>query len=349
MLFIWKELMMSQYQTNRRTFLMGSAVAVLSASASAPVYAAGDAIAVDLVIPGTDSDYWGRYTVAGARQGAADAAAKFGREITLKVSGPAVEGAQDDFLQQLEGVVAGKPDAVVVGSLYAEPTRPILEAASNMGTRVNLIGLPVEGLNKAHFGSLYYCDQPEQGTKMADYLFEYCQANGIEMKGKVGIHMSVVIPILEDKINAFRTRIAELAPDLELLDTLYNDNDPVRATQNLEGQLSRHGGKLFAFMGFNAICGSAIARVLTETGMGDQIIGIATDSDADEVAGLRSGVMKALILQTPYDQAYNAVMDAVDHILNEAEFDKAINITSVVATPENMSEPKIANLLVPPQ
>ncbi|MFV0334904.1 MAG: sugar ABC transporter substrate-binding protein [Tropicimonas sp.] len=341
--------MFTNLKPHRRGILLGAASTALGAAIGLPALAQDKVLKVNLVIPGTDSDYWGRYTVAGARQGALDAATAFGREIEFRSTGPATEGAQQDFLQQLEGVVASRPDAVILGSLYAEPTRPILEAAAAQGTRVNLLAIPVEGLADDAFGSLYYCDQPEQGVKMADFLVEYCQSRKIEMTGKVGIHMSVVIPVLEDKINAFRARMAELAPDLELLDTLYNDNDPVRATQNIEGQLARNGGKIFALAGFNAICGSAIARVLAEAGLQGKVLGISTDSDADEIAGLRGGAMQALILQTPFDQAYHAVHDAVDHIVNGTTFDKGINITSVVATPENMDSDDIAKLLVPPQ
>jgi len=304
---------------------------------------------VSLIIPGKDSDYWGRYTVAGATQGAIDAGANFNRDVRLKVSGPAVEGAQGDFLQLLEGAVAGGPDALVIGTLYAEPTIPILEEAHRGGVRINLLALNVEGLDENVYGSLYYCDQAEQGVKMADQLYQYCTDNNVEMNGVVGLHMSVVVPVLEEKIDAFRNRISELAPDLELLDTLYNDNDDMRAIQNMEGQISRYGDDLFALAGFNANCGSAISRTLTETGLYDRIIGISTDSDNEEIAGLRRGAMKALILQTPYDQSYRAVYDAIDHIVNGTDFSKEINIPSVVATLDNLESPEIAKLLVAPQ
>ena len=56
---------------------------------------------------------------------------------------------------------------------------------------------------------------------------------GIEPKGKIGMHMSVVVETLEERMNGFKAYMAEHAPDLECLDTLYNENDVNNAQSNV--------------------------------------------------------------------------------------------------------------------
>ena len=55
------------------------------------------------------------------------------------------------------------------------------------------------------------------------------------------MHMSVVVETLEERMNGFKAYMAEHAPDLECLDTLYNENDVNNAQSNVETQISTYG------------------------------------------------------------------------------------------------------------
>ena len=97
----------------------------------------------------------------------------------------------------------------------------------------------------------------------------------------------------------------------------------------------------------NNVTGDAIVRVIEESGRADSLVGVAVDSDPVEIEGMRNGYLDALVVQTPYDQAYNAVMNAVKHIVNGEEFEDAVNMPASVVTPENMDDPDMAALLDP--
>lgn len=296
--------------------------------------------------PSTESGYWGEYVRIGVENAALDAEEEYGIDIKYEYAGPALESSQDEYLSILEGVIAKQPDALVMGQLAPDAVAPFVSDATEMGTYVNLISIGVD-LPGDQFGTLYYCDQPEQGALAAQAFYDALVEKGLPLDGVVGVHMSVVVPILEEKINNFVSTLQGLAPDLTILETQYNENDVNNGITLMEAQLAAHGDELVGFFGGNNVTGDAIVRVIEESGRADTLVGVAVDSDPAEIEGMRNGYLDALIVQTPYDQAYNAVMNAVKHILEGEEFDDEVNIPASVITPANMDDPDMAALLDP--
>jgi ribose transport system substrate-binding protein len=115
----------------------------------------------------------------------------------------------------------------------------------------------------------------------------------------------------------------------------------------MEAQLATYGDELIGFFGGNNVTGDAIVRVIEESGRADTLVGVAIDSDPAEIEGMRNGYLDALVVQTPYDQAYNSVMSAVEHLVEGTEFPDEVNMPASVITPENMDDPDMAALLDP--
>ncbi|MGD8586983.1 MAG: substrate-binding domain-containing protein [Chloroflexota bacterium] len=296
--------------------------------------------------PSTESGYWGEYVRIGVENAVMDAEEEYGVSIDYEYAGPALESSQDEYISILEGVIAKGPDILAMGQLAPDAVAPFISDATEMGTYVNLISLGVD-LPGDQFGSLYYCDQPEQGALAAQAFYEAMQAKGLPEDGVVGVHMSVVVPILEEKIQNFVDTLQELAPDLTILETQYNENDVNNGISLMEAQLAAHGDDLIGFFGGNNVTGDAIVRVIEESGRADSLVGVAVDSDPAEIEGMRNGYLDALVVQTPYDQAYNAVMSAVAHVMTGEEFPDEVNMPASVVTPNNMDEPDMAALLDP--
>ena len=314
--------------------------------AEEPAAEAPEELYLVYLTPSTESGYWGEYVRIGIENAVMDAEEEYGVTINYEYAGPALESSQDEYLSILEGVIAKGPDALIMGQLAPDAVAPFITDATDMGTYVNLVSVGVD-LPGEQFGSLYYCDQPEQGALAAQAFYDAMVAKGLPMDGVVGVHMSVVVPILEAKIQNFVDTLQELAPDLTLLETQYNENDVNNGISLMEAQLAAYGDELIGFFGGNNVTGDAIVRVIEESGRAEALVGVAVDSDPAEIEGMRNGYLDALVVQTPYDQAYNAVASAVAHILTGEEFDDEVNMPASVVTPDNMDDPDMAALLDP--
>lgn len=312
----------------------------------APAEAPAEPLTIVYVTPSTESDYWGKYVQIGIENGVKDIEEQFGVTVDFSVQGPAAESAGDEYLAILEGVIAQQPDIILIGQLQPDAVAPYVADATAAGIRVNLISIGVD-LPGDQFGALFYCDQPEQGALAAQAFYDAMVAKGAPLDGVVGMHMSVVVPVLEEKLQAFRDTLQGLAPDLTILETQYNENDVNNGITLMEAQLATYGDQMVGFFGGNNVTGDAIVRVIEESGRAD-LTGVAVDSDPAEIEGMANGYLDALIVQTPYAQGYGAAMDAANFVLNgvDSESDE-INMSGGVITPANMNEPDMQALLDP--
>jgi ribose transport system substrate-binding protein len=87
-------------------------------------------------------------------------------------------------------------------------------------------------------------------------------------------------------------------------------------------------------------------RALEDSGLAGKVDYVGFDSSDRLVLALRKGDIKGLVLQDPINMGYLGIKTIVAHLQGQA-VDKRIDTGSAVATPENMDEPKIKNLLEP--
>jgi len=317
------------------------------AEEEAPAEEGIEELDIVLLIAATESDYWGEYIKTGAENAALDAEEKYGIKINFEVQGPAAEADQEEFLSILETVIASQPDGIAMGQVYPELVAQPVKEATEMGIRVNLVSLPAEGVSGEDFGTLYYCDQPEQGVLAAQAFYDALVKKDLPMDGKVGVHMSILIPILEEKKQTFIDTLSELAPDLEILPAEYNENDVNNCITLASAQLATYGDELVGFFGECNISGDGVARVIAESGRADTLVGVAVDSDPAEIEALGNGYLDALVVQTPYAQGYGAVMGIAEYYMEGIDGPDEVNMPAVVVTGENMDEPEMAALLDP--
>ncbi len=296
--------------------------------------------------PSTESGYWGEYVRIGVENAILDIEEKYGVKVNYTYAGPVAEADTAEYLSTLESVIAQKPDGIVMGQLVPESVAPLVKKATEMGIRVNLVSIGVD-LDGSEYGSLYYCDQPEQGELAAKAYVEALKAKGLPLDGVTGVHMSVVVPVLEEKINKFVSTLKELAPDMEILDTQYNENDVNNGIGLMETQLATYGDKMVGFFGGNNVTGDAIVKVIEGSGRADKLVGIAVDSDPVEIEGMQKGFLDALVVQTPYDQAYNATMGIAEFVIDGKESEDMMNMPASVVTPDNMNTDEMKALLDP--
>ena len=90
----------------------------------------------------------------------------------------------------------------------------------------------------------------------------------------------------------------------------------------------------------------AMLRALQDSGFAGKVKYVGFDSSERLVQGLANGQIQGLVLQDPINMGYLGVKILVAHLRGQI-VDKRIDTGSAVATPENMNDPKIRNLLEP--
>ena len=85
---------------------------------------------------------------------------------------------------------------------------------------------------------------------------------------------------------------------------------------------------------------------LVDSGLAGKVKYVGFGSSERLVKGLQSGQIQGLVLQDPINMGYLGVKTLVEHLQGK-EVKKEIDTGSEVATPENMDEPRMKNLLEP--
>jgi ribose transport system substrate-binding protein len=317
--------------------LLGHAVCLPTGVAAGAPHTKPYKIAV--IIKATDSDFW-QYVIIGAVNYGLDNPDK------AKVSwdGPKSEADIDKQVSLLEDIVSKKPDAIVIASTSSDSTVPALENAIDQGIAVVTID------NKVHSDKIpafLATNNKVGGALCADQMVANLKAKGVPLKGTVGLVSAMAgIQVLTDRDQGFRDRMKEIAPDINVLETRFTDNDIAKSLAASEDIGTSQGDTLIGIFADNNHTGDGAARMITERNLGDKIVAVAYDSDPEEVSALKSGALKALILQDPYGMGYKGCAAAVT-LLDGGTVPKYVDTGVIAVTQANMNDKKILDLLDP--
>ncbi len=293
---------------------------------------------VAVIIKATTSDFW-QYVLIGAN----NYAVEYPDRVKVTTYGPPSEADIDEQVSILENVVSAAPDAIVIASTSSDATIPTLQEAQEKGIVVITID---NRLNADCYDSFLATDNYVGGGLAAEQMLKSWQALGIEPKGKVGLVNAMAgVQVLINREAGFRDKMAEIAPEVEILETRFTDNDMVKSIAAAEDMVSANDD-LIGLFGCNNITGDGVCRVITEQGLSDKIVGIAFDSDPEEIAGVESGALKALVLQDPYGMGYKGVNYAWEKLTGK-DIPKEVDTGATIVTLENFHDPAVQGLLDP--
>jgi ABC-type sugar transport system, periplasmic component len=326
-----------------------SAAALPTASTEASSVLANGKKTLNLVYltPSTESQYWQQLGV-GIQNAALDLQQKNDVTINLSVAGPATEAESDAYIKAFEDAIAKKPDGIITATLSPDATGPVAKEAFDQGIPICFGSM---GIDQQKYGqyylSHYFCDNTTIGESAAKAMLDALKAKGITAKGTIGVHMSVVVPVLEYRMSAFKAYMSKNAPDIKVVDTIYNENDVNKAQSNVENQLSTYKD-LIGLYGANNISGDGIALAIKNGNLSNKICGVTVDADDLEVEALGNGNLDSVIVQTPYDQGYKCVNDVYNFITSgQKPAQQEVNVPPFSVTKANMNEEQYKDLLNP--
>jgi len=315
------------------------AAAVLATALSAPSLAQDPAEMNITLVPGLTTDAF-YITMNRGAQAAADA---FGTNV-------AFQGAEefDPVLQTpvLDAVIARGPDAILIAptdsTQMIEPLRRANEAGIPVITVDTFIddGQYQDGAGDGDFPISYIASDNVAGGRMAARFV----ANEIGGEGKVYVsNVRPGISTTDQREEGFKAEMAENYPDIEVLETQYNENDASLAASQFNAVLARNPDIAGVF-GANLFSAVGAANGVQGAGVSDQVTVIAFDAPQSIVDNIKTGLVDAAIAQHPAEIGWFGVATAIAHLTGQS-VPRAIGTGFTVIDADNVDDPEIQKFI----
>jgi ribose transport system substrate-binding protein len=294
------------------------------------------------VIPkGTTHVFW-----KSIHAGAVKAEQEF-QELGVEViwMGPLKEDDRESQIKMVENFITRGVSAIVLAPLDDTALqRPVRDAVNN--------GIPVviidSGLKSEDYVSFVATDNYIGGRKGGEHLAKILGGKGkvVMLRYQEGSASTM------NREQGFLDMLKEKYPEIEVVSANQyggaTTESSRRASENLLAPLRTPDGGLTIDGIFcpneSTVFGMLLA--LQASGLAGKVKYVGFDSSERLVKGLEKGEIHGLVLQDPINMGYLGVKTMVRHLQGET-VDKRIDTGSEVATPENMNDPEIRNLLEP--
>jgi len=285
------------------------------------------------VIPkGTTHEFW-----KAIHAGAIKASEETGVEIIWK--GPLKEDDREDQLQIVETFVSSKVDAIVLAPLDNRSLVMPVREAKMQGIPTIVIDSDLEGDFHASFVAT---DNYKGGVLAAERIAGLMGGEGslIMLRYQEGSASTA------NREAGFYDTITQKYPDI----TFVSDNQYAGATTESgyragENLLNRFGDVKAVFTP-NESSTFGFLRALQDRNLTEKIIFVGFDSSEKLVEALGKNEIRGLVLQNPFKMGYLGVKTAAALLAGE-EGPPVIDTGVTLATPENMNDPEISELLSP--
>ncbi|MCE5250299.1 substrate-binding domain-containing protein [bacterium] len=286
------------------------------------------------VIPkGTTHEFW-----KSIHAGAIKAAGETGAEIIWK--GPLKEDDREEQLQIVETFISSKASAIVLAPLDNRSLVMPVREAKMVGIPTIVIDSDLEGDAQVSFIAT---DNYKGGVLAAERIGELMGGKGklIMLRYQEGSASTT------NREAGFYDTVKAKFPNIEFLsDNQYAGATTESAYRASENLLNRFGTTVEAIFTPNESSTFGCLRALQDRGLTDKIIFVGFDSSEKLVQALEKGEIKGLVLQNPFNMGYLGVKTAVAYLKGE-KVEQRIDTGVTIATPDNMNDPEIRQLLTP--
>ncbi|MFC1692825.1 substrate-binding domain-containing protein [Candidatus Latescibacterota bacterium] len=283
------------------------------------------------VIPkGTTHEFW-KSIHAGA--------IKAKRELNVDIiwKGPLKEDDREEQLQIVETFISSKVSAIVLAPLDDRSlVRPVRDAKAQ-GIPTIVIDSDLQG--EIHV-SFIATDNYKGGVLAAERIGELLNGKGemLVLRYQEGSAST------NNREQGFLDTINSKFPEINILsDNQYAGATTETAFRASENLLNRFG-RVDAIFTPNESSTFGCLRALQDRGFAGNLVFVGFDSSEKLVEALEKGELQGLVLQNPFAMGYLGVKTAVAY-LSDGLVEKLIDTGVTIATPENMNDPEIRQLL----
>lgn len=299
--------------------------------------AAGTAVTVAVIPKGTTHEFW-----KSIHAGAVKASREYGVEVIWK--GPLKEDDREAQISVMEDFISRRVSGIIVAPLDDRALVTPVEEAVRAGIPVVIID---SDLRTDAYVSFAATDNYLGGRLGARHL-----ATLLGGKGKVIMlrcHEGAASTTAREQ--GFLDEIATFKEILVVSANQYGGattETAYRASENLLGPLKKADGTLSidGIFTVNESTTFGMLRALQDAAIAGKVTFVGFDSSPKLVEALGSGELHGLVLQNPFAMGYEGVKAMVAHMKGES-VPKRIDTGVIVATPQNMHAPEIAERLSP--
>ncbi len=326
----------------RRSLIKATAALALAGAMTAtvapPAFAQDENYTIAL-IPGLTTDAF--YITM--RRGAEAAAEALGVELVFQ-GGPEFNPTVQ--VPVLDAVIARSPDAILIAptdtTQLVEPLRRADEAGIPVITVDTFIGSGVyqTGSGEADFPLAYIASDNVLGGRMAARAL----AEAIGGEGKVFVsNINPGVSTTDQREEGFKLEMAENFPNIEVLETQFNENDANNAASQLQAVFARNSD-LKGVFGANLFSALGSANGVQQAGQTGTIRVVAFDAPTSIVDNIKSGLVDVAIAQHPAEIGYFGVVSAYAHLTGQS-IPTLIGTGFTVIDASNVDDPDVARYI----
>jgi len=320
--------------TYKRTILLVGLL--LIAAASLAYWGAGlsqrKPINITVIVKSTDSsiEFWEVLA-----DGVFEAAQEF--EAKVRLTGSRTENDVDEQISLMEQAILDKPDAIILAATDFERLVPVAEKARKRGIKLIILD---SGINSNAAHSMVATNNVLAGQKTAEAL-----EGKLTGQAKVAIISYVKNAASHIEREKGVRSILEGNPAISQLDTYYVEGSEQKA-YTMAKQILQTEPELKGIIGLNEPTTVGAGRAIQELGLKNKVVLIGFDSSINEIKLLDEEVIKATVIQRPFQMGYLSVKTAVQAVQGK-KISKMVDTGSLLITKQNMYEEENQKLLFP--
>ena len=290
------------------------------------------------VIPkGTSHEFW-----SSVHAGAENAAKELGN-VEVLWKGPILENDREGQINVVQDFINGQVDGICLAPLDSQSLIEPVETAIDASIPVLIFD---SGLDEGpDIVSYVATDNWQGGALAARRLGELLEGQGdaILLRYTSGSEST------HQREEGFLETLQSDYPDINILSSdQYTGITPEDSLDKATQVLSKYKDEVDGVFSVCEPNATGTLEAIEQLELTDRVAFIAFDPNAPLIDGLKKGHVDGIVLQDPVKMGYLAVKTMVEH-LEGGQVDKRINTGESMATPENMTEPRMDELLHPQQ
>ena len=303
-----------------------------------PVTAAPKKLTIAVIPKGATHNFW-----KSIHAGALQAASELGNVDILWKSG-LKEDDRDSQIKVVEDMVIRKVDGIVLAPLDDTALRPAVNDAVRNGIPVVIVD---SDLKTDKYVSFIATDNYKGGMKAGERLAELLHGKGRVAMLRYAEGSASTMQREQGFLEALKQH-----PGLELVSANQyggaTTETAYKASENLLAPFRKADGSLGldGIFACNESTTFGMLRALQDAKWAGKVTYVGFDSSAMLIKAMENRELQGLILQNPMQMGYLGVKTLAAHLKGE-KVAKRIDTGATVATPENMNQPAIRQLLEP--
>lgn len=274
-------------------------------------------------------DFW-----SVVKRGVEEASREF--SIDLYITGPELEKDKDMQMVIMDKAILENPPFIILAASDYEDMVPYVRKAQRAGIPIITVD---SGVNSDIPVSFIATDNLEAGRK-AGYAMSELLSEAENKKFAIVSYVRGTATAIDREAG-----VIDSMGDLEFLETRYCEGDREKA-YNITIQLMNDYPDLAGIIALNEPAALGVAQAIDETNSKDRIVVVGFDNAPGELEYLEQNIMKAIVIQRPFNMGYLSIKTAYEYLMGE-KVDSFINTGSLLITADNMYHQELQEVLFP--